>query len=135
MKRWITAAAVAVALGACSWGIRLDSGGEKVRAAWTGDVAGCKDMGRITVSVLDHVGPVGRSDLKVGDELEVMARNEAASLGADTVQPVGEPHDGEQTWNAFHCGRVSRGEPPPMRIQQRGANGAAPVETYPVKEH
>jgi hypothetical protein len=125
----------AFALTACSWGIRLDSGGEKVRTAWNDDVAGCRDMGRITVSVLDHVGPVDRNGIKVRDELEVMARNEAAGLGADTVKPLGEPRDGEQSWNAYHCG-TARGQRAPMRIEQRAEpprDGAA--ETYPIKEH
>lgn len=132
MKRVALILAAAVPLAACSWGIKLDSGGEKVRAAWNGDVgARCKDLGKITVSVLDHVGPVNRRDLKVRDELEVMARNEAARMNADTVQPLGEPRDGEQSWRAFHCGPVSRdGQPPAMRIEQRGKDGAA--ETFPI---
>jgi hypothetical protein len=129
-------AAAALAATSCSWGIRLDSGGEKVRTAWNGDVGACRDMGKVTVSVLDHVGPVGRRDLKVRDELEIMARNEAAGLGADTIKPAGEPHDGEQTWTAYHCGGVARGDRPAMRIEQRApAAGDAPVETYPVKDH
>jgi hypothetical protein len=136
MLRPFVIIAAAATLGACSWGIRLDSGGEKVRTAWNGDVAGCRDMGKITVSVLGHVGPVNRSNLKVSDELEVMARNEAAGMGADTVKPVGEPRDGEQSWNAYHCGAVVRGDKPAMRIEQRDrAGNEAPVETYPVKDH
>jgi hypothetical protein len=136
MFRWFVMVAAIAALGACSWGIKLDSGGEKVRAAWNGDVGGCKDMGRITVSVMDHVGPLNRRDVKVRDELEVMARNEAAGMGADTIKPVGEPHDGEQNWNAYHCGALARGDKPAMRIEQREpAANQAPVETYPVKDH
>lgn len=133
MKRLLLILFVVVPLGACSWGIKLDSGGRKVRTAWNQEVgAGCKDMGKITVSVLDHVGPVNRRDLKVRDELEVMARNEAARMGADTIQPAGEPQDGEQSWRAFHCGpAVQDGQQPAMRIEQRGKDGA--VETFPVK--
>lgn len=132
MKRSLLTLLLTTPLVACSWGIKLDSGGEKVRTAWNEDVgAGCKDMGKITVSVLDHVGPVNRRDLRVRDELEVMARNEAARMGADTVQPVGDPQDGEQAWRAFHCGPASREGKPAMRIQQRGKDGA--VETFPVK--
>lgn len=130
---------VAIALlSGCSWGIKLDSGGGKVRTAWNGDVAGCKDMGKVTVSVLDHVGPVNRRDLKVRDELEVMARNEAAGMGADTIRPDGDPVDGEQRWIAYHCGAAARGGKPAMRIEQRagaGENRDAPVETYPIKDH
>lgn len=134
MKRLVMILAAAIPLAACSWGIKLDSGGNKVRTAWNGDVAGCKDMGKITVSVLDHVGPVNRRDLKVRDELEVMARNEAAGMGADTIKPNGEPQDGEQAWTAYHCGPGTGTERPPLRIEQRPANGEA-VETYPVKDH
>lgn len=131
MKRSLLTLLVVAPLAACSWGIKLDSGGEKVRAAWNQDVgAGCKEMGKITVSVADHVGPINRSGLKVSDELEVMARNEGARMGADTVQPVGEPQDGEQSWRAFHCGPAAR-DKPAMHIQQRGKDGS--VETFPVK--
>ncbi|MCB1575735.1 MAG: hypothetical protein KDI80_17310, partial [Xanthomonadales bacterium] len=52
-------------LAACSWGIKLDSAGKDVRVAWNDDVSGCRDMGKITVSVLDKVGPVNRSAIKI----------------------------------------------------------------------
>ena len=104
----VIAALGAASLAACSWGIKLDSGGEKVRVAWDGNVGGCRDAGKVTVSVLDRVGPVDRSGLKVSDELEIMARNEAAGLGADTIRPLGEPRDGAQSWGAYSCGNVVR---------------------------
>lgn len=116
-------------LGACTWGIRLDAGGQKVRTAWNDDVSGCVDKGRVTVSVLDHVGPVNRNTLKVRDELEVMARNEAASIGADTIKPLGDPRDGEQSFAAYHCGRASTN----TRIERRDARGGA-TQTYPIKD-
>ncbi|MEO7062164.1 MAG: DUF4156 domain-containing protein [Dokdonella sp.] len=125
--------AATLPLAACNWGIKLDSGGNKVRTAWNGDVDGCKEMGKITVSVVDHVGPVDRSDLKVRDELEVMARNEAAGMGADTIKPLGDPRDGAQDWSAYHCGPRAGEVRAPMRIQQKSKDGA--VETYPVKDH
>lgn len=132
MSRMLMLGAATLALAACSWGIRLDAGGQKVRTAWNGDVTGCTDKGRVTVSVLDHVGPVNRNDLKVRDELEVMARNEAASIGADTIKPLGDPRDGEQSFAAFHCGR-DMGSPARTRIEQRDANGSA-TQTYPIKD-
>jgi hypothetical protein len=131
MKASLALPALAALLGACSWGIKLDSGGENVRVAWDGNVSGCRDAGKVTVSVLDHVGPVDRNGPKVRDELEVMARNEAATLGADTIRPLGDPRDGEQSWNAYVCGSI---EPVPVRRE-----GEQPpvdkVETYPVKDH
>ena len=133
MKQICLILAAVLPLAACSWGIKLDSGGDKVRTAWNGNVAGCRDMGQITVYVLDHVGPVDRSDLKVRDELEVMARNEAAGLSADTIKPLGDPRDGQQNWAAYHCGPGARTNRPAMRIEQKDRDGK--VETYPVKEH
>ena len=134
MKRLVIVCLASLA-AACSWGIKLDSGGEKVRVAWDGNVGGCHDAGKVTVSVLDRVGPVDRSGLKVSDELEIMARNEAAGLGADTIRPLGEPHDGAQTWGAYSCGNVVRvpvrrdGETPPTPPPGQA------VETYPIKDH
>ena len=124
----------AASLAACSWGIRLDSGGQKVRTVWNGDVSGCADKGRVTVSVLDHVGPVDRSGLKISDELEIIARNQAADLGADTIRPLGQPRDGAQSWSAYTCGSIAR---EPIRrdgdtVPRPSANGEG-VETYPIK--
>lgn len=117
-------------LAACSWGIKLDSAGKDVRVAWNDDVSGCRDMGKITVSVLDKVGPVNRSAIKINDELEVMARNEAANMQADTIRPLGEARDGEQSWAAYACGDA-RGRIPSPHAEQKPAG----VETYPVKEN
>lgn len=116
-------------LAGCSWGIKLDSAGRNVRVAWNGDVAGCTERGKVTVSVLDRVGPVDRNNLKVRDELEVMARNEAAGLGADTIRPLGDPRDGAQSWAAYRCGAaVAQPATRPAEPAQQGA-----VETYPIK--
>jgi hypothetical protein len=121
-------------LAACSWGIKLDSGGDKVRTAWDGNVGGCRDMGQITVSVLDHVGPMDRNSLKVRDELNVMARNEAAGMSADTIKPLGDPRDGQQSFGAFHCGPGEHARHSPMRIEQKNSDGTT-TETFPVKDH
>jgi uncharacterized protein DUF4156 len=132
MKPSLVLTALAASLAACSWGIKLDSGGEKVRVAWDGNVGSCHDAGKVTVSVLDHVGPVDRSGLKVSDELEIMARNEAAGLGADTIRPLGEPRNGAQTWNAYHCGSLVR---VPVRREGEAPPPGEAVETYPIKDH
>lgn len=118
-------------LAACSWGIKLDSGGRDVRVAWTDDVSRCRLAGAISVSVLGKVGPVNRSALKVSDELEVMARNQAATLPADTIKPIDKPHDGEQSWNAYVCGSHSVNRTPGSQT----APETDAVETYPIKDH
>jgi hypothetical protein len=127
--RTIVLSAVVVALTACSWGIKLDSGGRDVRVAWNDDVGACRSVGTITVSVLDNVGPIDRSALKISDELEVMARNEAAGMQADTIKPLGAVKNGEQRWAAYVCGATA-----PLSRPQRAPTDDG-VETFPIKEH
>ncbi|MGC1547924.1 MAG: DUF4156 domain-containing protein [Rhodanobacter sp.] len=123
-------------LGACTWGITLDDAAKNVRTAWSGDVSACHELGKITVSVMDHVGPVDRNDIKVRDELEVMARNEAAKMHADTVKPLGDPSDGSQPWGAYQCGsRViapSSRAPSPNNQAPASQQGGG-MQTFPVK--
>lgn len=117
-------------LGACTWGITLDDAGKQVRTAWNGDVTQCRDLGKVTVSVMDHVGPVDRNDIKVRDELEVMARNEAAKMHADTIKPLGEPADGSQAWGAYQCGSARPASAAPAG--QPASAGSSGVQTFPV---
>jgi hypothetical protein len=123
-------------LGACTWGITPSAASQDVRTAWNGDVSACRDLGKITVSVMDHVGPVNRNDIKVRDELQVMARNEAASMHADTIKPLAEPSDGSQPWGAYVCGtrplspaagQAPAGHPAGASSETGGA------KTFPIK--
>lgn len=119
-------------LNACSWGITLDDSAKNVRTAWSGDVSACRDLGKVTVSVMDHVGPVDRNTITVRDELEVMARNEAAKMHADTIKPLAEPVDGSQPWGAYQCGsrQINTGRPPSAPANSGSAAGNA--QTFPV---
>jgi len=51
------------------------------------------------------LGPYERNSLRVHDELETLARNEAPGVGADTVQPLDGPEDGVQRYAMWRCGR------------------------------
>ncbi len=123
-------------LGACAWGITLDDGAKSVRTAWNGDLTACRNLGKITVSVMDHVGPFDRNDIKVRDELEVLARNQAAKMHADTIHPLAEPADGSQPWGAYQCGGHGF-TPPPRQGGSSPAPNAPPAaggtETFPVR--
>ena len=120
-----------VLLSACSWGITLDSAAKNVRTAWSGDVSGCHQLGKVTVSVMDHVGPVDRNNITVRDELEVLARNQAAEMHADTIKPLAEPSNGSQPWGAYQCG--VGGLKPGQQAKPGGASSAAGVQTFPIK--
>lgn len=90
-------------LSACSF-VKMAPGGDAIKVAAIGkDMSGCEKRGDITVSVKDRLGPYERDVLRVKDELEVLARNEAPGLKADTVQAIAEVNDGSQKWRAYRC--------------------------------
>jgi len=112
---------------ACTW-VKPTSGGDAVRVAYDGNVSGCRDAGAISVSVTDKVAFYHRPDLKVRDELETLARNQAASIPADTIKANSEPKEGAQQFEAYVCGHVA--------VRQREAaptDGEA--QTHAIKDH
>jgi hypothetical protein len=124
----VAAAATLTALPACTW-VKPSSGGEAVHVVYDGNVSGCRDVGSISVSVADKVAFYHRPDLKVRDELETLARNQAAGIPADTIKPTSEPKDGGQNFQAYVCGGV--------HVRQRDAAPPAKddAQTFPIKEH
>ncbi|MFI4959346.1 MAG: DUF4156 domain-containing protein [Lysobacterales bacterium] len=119
-------------LSACSWGITMDDAAKNVRTAWSGDVSSCRELGKVTVSVMDHVGPVDRNTITVRDELEVLARNQAAQMHADTIKPLAEPSNGSQPWGAYQCGtrQIPSTHSPNPPANSNGTPGNA--QTFPV---
>lgn len=94
---------VAALVGGCTF-VHMAPGGSAVRVV-TGPPAGCEQRGEVEVSVKDSLGPYERNPLRVREELETLARNEAPGLGADTVQALAQPADGKQRFAAWRCGR------------------------------
>lgn len=119
-------------LAGCNWGITMDAAAKSVRTAWTGDVSACRELGKVTVSVMDHVGPVDRNNITVRDELEVLARNEGAKMHADTIKPLSEPVDGSQAWGAYQCGSAGVAPGRSATTPVTTPPSAAGVKTFPV---
>jgi hypothetical protein len=109
----------------CTW-VKPTSGGDAVRVAYDGNVSGCRDTGAITVSVTDKVAFYQRPNLKVRDELETLARNQAADIPADTIKPNSEPKDGSQQFEAYVCGH--------RQVRER-APRSDEAETHAIKDH
>lgn len=141
MRKTLLLLAPAVLLGGCTWGINPDPGSNSVRTVWSGDVSGCRDLGKITVSVMSRVGPFDRNDIKIRDELQVQARNSALGMHADTMKPLGDPVDGTQAWEAYACGNhpIPSSTPPPAQNPGTQPPNPPPVQqgggfqTYPAK--
>lgn len=133
--RYVFLSAITLAgLQACTW-VKSSDSGNVVHVAYDGNVSGCRDAGSVNVSVADHVAFYHRPSLKVRDELETLARNQAASIPADTIRATSDPLDGTQSFEAYVCGgmrmrqRADRAPPPPPPTNNNG------VQTFPVPEH
>ena len=129
-------AAMLCALSACTW-VKMEPQGSTVRVARAGDdLSSCTRRGEVGVSVRDNIALYQRNELKVRDELETMARNEASSLSADTVQALNQPSDGEQRFAAYACGRhvpVARAPAPRAAAEPLdGPRQADEAQTFPV---
>ncbi len=95
--------ALAFSVMACTW-VPLEQGGTRVRVASQNEsLSQCQFKGDITSTVTNRLVGIERNSIKVADELETMARNEAASLGANVVQPTMEATAGEQSFKAYAC--------------------------------
>lgn len=124
--------ALASGLSACTF-VPIQPGGQAIRVVAQGQTLTCEKRGEIGVSVKDRLGPLERSELKVRDELEVLARNEAPGLGADTVQALDEPMDGEQRFAAYRCGgEVRTSAQPSGTVVEQLPEGEA--EVVPLRD-
>jgi hypothetical protein len=98
---WIAVAAAALA--SCTW-VEPDAAGREIAVADPRvGLDHCRRLGEVTVSVKHEIAGIERNRLKVRDELESLARNEAATLDADTVQALADPAGGEQRFAAYDC--------------------------------
>jgi hypothetical protein len=90
-------------LTACTW-VKLENSGARVRVADASEsLSGCEYRGELTVMVTHRFGQIERNALKVADELETLARNEAAGMQANTIKPLSQPAGGEQRFGAYDC--------------------------------
>ncbi|HTA66096.1 MAG TPA: DUF4156 domain-containing protein [Xanthomonadaceae bacterium] len=90
-------------LSGCAW-VQMQPGAAQVRVYPLGQsMVACRSLGELATSITAQVGPYERNSLSVRDELETLARNEALTLHADSVQPLAEPANGRQQWQAYRC--------------------------------
>jgi hypothetical protein len=89
-------------LSACTW-IPLTDAGSTVQVRRSDQVQGCERKSRVTASVKDRIGAISRSEDKVREELQTLARNEAASGGGNVVVAMTEPTDGRQVFVVYRC--------------------------------
>jgi len=94
---------VLLGLAGCTW-IHMTPGASAVRVL---DVApvGCEKRGEVVVEVKHSIAFIERNALKVHDELEVLARNEAPGMEGNAIHPLNEPDRGKQRFAVWQCGQ------------------------------
>ncbi len=119
----ITSSLLVTTLAGCAW-VSLNPGGERVRVLQPEEVTVCQKLGRTTASTNTTVlGFIGRSYPTVAEEVQYLARNEAANMGGDSVAPEGGIENGRQTFGVYRCiGSVERS----------GAGGSGAATTRPL---
>ena len=121
------ATATLLLASACTW-VHMAPGASAVRVVPAGSApAGCEKRGEIAVSVKDSIAFYERNDLRVREELETLARNEGPGMGADTIQPLAPPVQGEQRFAGYRCGNASALLTPVRPAPREGA------ETFPLQ--
>ena len=93
---------VLTALHACTWVKPTPEGAEVVVSDSTG-VVNCVSKGQVNASLKSRVGAFERKPGKVAGELETLARNEATSMGGDTVVAESDINEGQQTFGVYKC--------------------------------
>ncbi len=89
-------------LQACTW-VQLTAEGEKVRILDMDEVSQCEPVGQTTSTTKAKVAGVPRHINAVKDELQSLARNSAVNLGGDTIVPLGDIVEGQQTYKVYRC--------------------------------
>lgn len=101
MTRFVSFAVILLAAGGCTW-IKLTDAGAGVRQGTQSAVEDCQLVGNVTSTTQDRV-LLRRGQAKVAEELIVLARNEAATLGGDVIVPAGPMRDGRQDFSVYRC--------------------------------
>ncbi|MBP6366940.1 MAG: DUF4156 domain-containing protein [Nitrosomonas sp.] len=102
MKKIVIAVCVGFILSSCTW-VKVTSNGEGVRLVQSAKaVEPCKKIGKVNTKVVSEV-VFSRDAEKVAGELADLARNEAATLGGDTIVPISEINDGRRSFDVYQC--------------------------------
>jgi hypothetical protein len=94
--------AVALSAFCCTW-VSITEEGQNVRVLQANEVAGCEKTGNVTAKTTDHVTIFARSERKIRQELESLARNEATELGGNAIVPIGTEKEGRQAFDVYRC--------------------------------
>ncbi|MDO5505203.1 MAG: DUF4156 domain-containing protein [Pseudoxanthomonas suwonensis] len=100
-SRLFATAALMSLLAGCTW-VKMAPGASAVRV-YSSAPSQCEKRAEVEVSVKQNLYVYYRNAVKVREELETLARNEAPGLGGNAISPVNEPTGGVQNWAVWRC--------------------------------
>lgn len=110
MRRYVIISLLTVTAlaGGCTWVTPSpETVGKKIAVVDGADVAHCRLMARTDLSVPDKLGTLQRVPEDMQNDLQTVARNQAAAAGDDTVAPLTTQVGGKQTWGLYICGAAA----------------------------
>jgi hypothetical protein len=93
---------LSLSVSACSW-VELADPAQDVLVLKPHQSKQCEQVRRTTSQVLDKIWFVNRNQEKMAEELETLARNTAAELGANAIVADSEITEGKQTFIILNC--------------------------------
>ncbi|WP_370978896.1 DUF4156 domain-containing protein [Agaribacterium sp. ZY112] len=93
-----------VSMGACTW-VKPQEGAENISLVKKAHTEACERLGKAHVSVKSKVALIERKSSKVAEELLTLAKNQAVSMGGDTLVSIDKPKDGAQSFEVYNCAK------------------------------
>ncbi len=101
MKKVMVLFSITLLSYGCSF-VKVSDNGALVAQAKAPDVVNCESLGEVESQTRDRV-LISRNRGSVRQELIDLARNQAASMGANAIVPASEPLDGRQKFYIYRC--------------------------------
>lgn len=93
---------LATVLTACSF-VSLNPDAKNTAVATDiNSLSNCKFLGNTNVSLWSKAETFQSQD-KVESQLDTLARNQAATMGGNTVAPSSKINDGQRAYNVYNC--------------------------------
>ena len=124
--------ALATFAGGCTWVTPSpETVGKKIAVLDGVDVAHCRLMARADLSVPDKLGTLQRVPEDMQNDLQTVAKNQAAAAGDDTVAPLTIQTGGKQTWGLYICGAAAMSAPAASATSEPAPAAVTAVKTMP----
>ncbi len=89
-------------LSACTW-VKPEPDARQVAIVKPIHTQNCKKLGNASAQTKYKIAGLQRKSKKVSEELLMLAKNEAVSMGGNTIVSLKAPIEGRQSFSVFLC--------------------------------